>query len=194
MNRSAFSLLIAVFLAIGLVVPAAAADADDITVDYKVSPQDILVVSVVGEKDLTQDCRVSTSGTITYQWLSNVDVVGRTPSEIEKALRDLLNKDYLVEPTVLVSIKEYRAREVTVMGQVNKPGAITIPAEQGLTIVEAIARAGSIAKGGDPNKIYFTRRGQAKVKMSLDQLSKITDRERILVQAGDVIDVAEKVF
>jgi polysaccharide export outer membrane protein len=94
-----------------------------------------------------------------------------------------------------VQVKEYRAREVTVMGQVNKPGAIAIPAEQPLTIVEAIARAGSIAKGGDANKIYFTRRGKEKVKLSLDQLSRITDPARQLyVQPGDVIDVGEKVF
>jgi protein involved in polysaccharide export with SLBB domain len=81
------------------------------------------------------------------------------------------------------------------MGQVTKPGAITIPAEQPLTIVEAIARAGSLAKGGDPNKIWFTRRGKEKIKLSMDQLSRITDPAKMLyVQPGDVIDVGEKVF
>ena len=169
--------------------------ADDLNPDYKVSPQDTLVIAVVGEKDLTQDCRVNTSGTISFAWLSNVEVAGKTAAEVEQYLRKLLDKDYLVDPTVLVQVKEYRAREVTVMGQVNKPGAITIPAEQPLTVVEAIARAGSIAKGGDPNKIWFTRRGKEKVKLSLDLLSKVTDPARMLyVQPGDVIDVGEKVF
>jgi polysaccharide export outer membrane protein len=138
---------------------------------------------------------VNTSGTISYAWLSNVEVAGRTAAEVEQHIRKLLDQDYLVNPTVLVQVKEYRAREVTVMGQVNKPGAVAIPAEQPLTIVEAIARAGSIAKGGDANKIYFTRRGKEKVKLSLDQLSRITDPARQLyVQPGDVIDVGEKVF
>jgi polysaccharide export outer membrane protein len=169
--------------------------ADDLTADYKVSAQDTLVISVVGEKDLTQDCRVNTSGTISFAWLSNVDVAGKTAAEVEQHLRKLLDKDYLVDPTVLVQVKEYRAREVTVMGQVTKPGAVTIPAEQPLTIVEAIARAGSLAKGGDPNKIWFTRRGKEKIKLSMDQLSRITDPTKMLyVQPGDVIDVGEKVF
>ncbi len=194
MNRPSLCALIALLLAISLFSPVRAAQVDD-TGDYKVSPQDTLTISVVGEKDLTQDCRVTTSGTITYQWLSNVEVAGKTSAEIEQHLRKLLDEDYLVNPTVLVQVKEYRAREVTVMGQVNKPGAVAIPAEQPLTIVEAIARAGSIAKGGDPNKIYFTRRGKEKVKLSLDQLSKVTDPARMLyVQPGDVIDVGEKVF
>lgn len=196
MNRHPLSKLVAILLAIGVLLSHGAAWAqDDLTADYKVTPQDTLVISVVGEKDLTQDCRVSTSGTISYAWLSNVEVAGKTSSEIEQHLRKLLDEDYLVNPTVLVQIKEYRAREVTVMGQVNKPGAVTIPAEQPLTIVEAIARAGSIAKGGDPNKIFFTRRGKEKVKLSLDQLSRITDPARqVYVQPGDVIDVGEKVF
>lgn len=187
--------LVALLYAIGIVFSRAFAQAEDINPDYKVSPQDTLVIAVVGEKDLTQDCRVNTSGTISFAWLSNVDVAGKTAAEIEQHLRKLLDKDYLVDPTVLVQVKEYRSREVTVMGQVNKPGAVTIPAEQPLTVVEAIARAGSIAKGGDPNKIWFTRRGKEKVKLSLDQLSKVTDPARQLyVQPGDVIDVGEKVF
>jgi polysaccharide export outer membrane protein len=193
MNRH--SKLVALLFAIGLVVSRAFAQADDLTADYKVSPQDTLVIAVVGEKDLTQDCRVNTSGTISFAWLSNVEVAGKTAAEVEQYLRKLLDKDYLVDPTVLVQVKEYRAREVTVMGQVNKPGAVPIPAEQPLSVVEAIARAGSIAKGGDPNKIWFTRRGKEKVKLSLDKLSRITDpAQQIYVQPGDVIDVGEKVF
>jgi protein involved in polysaccharide export with SLBB domain len=196
MNRHLLSKLVALVVASSVILsPSAAPAQDDLTADYKVTPQDTLVISVVGEKDLTQDCRVNTSGTISYAWLSNVEVAGKTSAEIEQHLRKLLDQDYLVNPTVLVQVKEYRAREVTVMGQVNKPGAVTIPAEQPLTIVEAIARAGSIAKGGDPNKIFFTRRGKEKVKLSLDTLSRVTDPARQLyVQPGDVIDVGEKVF
>src|SRR5829696_2333446 len=136
MNRQ--SKLVALLFAIGLVVSRAFAQADDLSADYKVSPQDTLVIAVVGEKDLTQDCRVNTSGTISYAWLSNVEVAGRTAAEVEQHIRKLLDQDYLVNPTVLVQVKEYRAREVTVMGQVNKPGAVAIPAEQPLTVVEAI--------------------------------------------------------
>ncbi|HEY6229538.1 MAG TPA: polysaccharide biosynthesis/export family protein [Verrucomicrobiae bacterium] len=193
MNRH--SKLVALLFVIGLVVSSALAQGEDLGADYKVCPQDTLVIAVVGEKDLTQDCRVNTSGTISFAWLSNVEVAGKTAAEVEQYLRKLLDKDYLVDPTVLVQVKEYRAREVTVMGQVNKPGAVAIPAEQPLTIVEAIARAGSIAKGGDPNKIWFTRRGREKVKLSLDQLSRVTDpSKQLYVQPGDVIDVGEKVF
>src|SRR3982750_2399312 len=196
MNRHSLSKLVAFVVVIGFCFsPISPRGQEDLSADYKVCPQDVLTVAVIGEKELTQDCRVNTSGTISFAWLSNVEVAGKTAAEVEQHLRKLLDKDYLVDPTVLVQVKEYRAREVTVMGQVNKPGAIPIPAEQPLTVVEAIARAGSIAKGGDPNKIYFSRRGKEKIKLSMDALSKVTDPARMLyVQPGDVIDVGEKVF
>ena len=166
------------------------------TTDYKLSPQDILMVAVVGEKELSQECRVSSSGTITYAWLSNVEVAGKTPAEVEQILRKLLDQDYLVDPTVLVAVKEYRIKEVTVMGFVNKPGTVLIPAEQRLTVVDAIGKAGGIARGGNPNAIYFQRRGQNnRTPLKMEDLQKISDPEKMIyVEPGDVIEVKEKAF
>ena len=169
-------------------------DSAAITLDYKVSPQDVLTISVVGEKDLTQECRVSTSGTITYAWLSNVEVAGKTPPQIEQELRTALDKDYLVEPTVIVALKEYRAREVNVVGQVNKPGPVTIPPERPMTIIEAITRAQGLTLRGNRSKIEFTRRGK-KQTLRWEDLDKITDpTKQIYVEPGDVIEIGEKIL
>jgi protein involved in polysaccharide export with SLBB domain len=195
MNNIEFPRKAACFLAAFLLFSFRVCLADDLTTDYKVTPQDILQIAVVGEKDLVQDCRVSSSGTITYQWLSNVEVGGKTSAEIEQLLRHLLDKDYLVDPTVLVAVKEYRTREVTVIGSVNRPGSVPIPAEQPLTIVEAISRAGGTARGADLKKISFKRRGEEKKTLKWDDLNKETDPKKIIyVQPGDVIKVEEQVF
>jgi polysaccharide biosynthesis/export protein len=169
-------------------------DSAAISADYKVSPQDVLTISVVNEKDLTQECRVSAGGTITFAWLSNVEVAGKTPQQIEQELRASLDKDYLVEPTVIVSLKEYRAREVNVLGQVNKPGPVAIPPERSLTIVEAITRAQGLTLRGNPNKIEFTRRGKKQV-FRMDDLNKVTDpNKQLFVEPGDIIEIGEKVL
>jgi polysaccharide export outer membrane protein len=170
------------------------ADTAAISADYKVSPQDVLTISVIGEKDLTQECRVTTSGTITYAWLSNVEVAGKTAQQIEQELRAALDKDYLVEPTVIVALKEYRARDVNVLGQVNKPGPVAIPPERPMTVVEAISRAGGFSVRGNPNKIEFTRRGK-KTQLRMDDLNRVTDPSKTLyVEPGDIIEVGEKVL
>lgn len=162
--------------------------------DYQIAPQDILIIDVVGEKDLGREVRVSSTGTITFTWLSNVEVKGKTIGEVEQLLRDLLDRDYLVEPTVQVSIKEYRIREVNVLGPVGRPGSLVLPGEQKLTIVDAIGRAGGFTKLANENKIKFTRGGKTET-FSFEELKKQTDTAKtIYLETGDVIEVVERIF
>src|SRR6266566_7844384 len=118
--------------------------------DHKIAPLDIINIDVVGEKDLSKEnLRVSSSGTITFPFLGSIEVKGRTPAEVEDLLKDKLGKDYLVDPQVIVTVKEYRTRTVSVIGQVNKPGVIPLPAEQKVEILEAIAQAGDLTKAAN---------------------------------------------
>lgn len=164
--------------------------------DYKVAAEDVITVGVVGEKDLTQDCKVTSSGTITFAWLNNFEVVGKTPSQIEQAIRVALDKDYLVNPTVIVALKEYRVREVNVFGEVNKPGPVSLPTERQMTIVEAISKAQGFTSRGNPNKIDYTpKRTGKKIQLRLDDLKTITDPAKIIyVEPGDVIEIGQKVL
>ncbi len=166
----------------------------DVSADYKISPLDIIIIDVVGEKDLNREVRVSSGGTITFAWLANVEVKGKTASEVEQILRELLDRDYLVEPTVMVSVKDYRSREATVLGPVGKPGAVALPGEQKLNIVEVIARAGGMTKFANENKIKLTRAGKTQT-LSLEELKKVVEPEKtIFVEPGDLIEITERVF
>ena len=75
-------------------------------------------MDVVGEKELSREFRVSSSGTITFPYLGNVEVKNKTPAEVETLLRVGLDKDYYVDPQVIVNVKEYRIRTFAVLGQV----------------------------------------------------------------------------
>src|SRR5687768_4998182 len=127
--------------------------------DYRIAPNDIIVIDVFGEKDLSKEFRVSGTGTINYYFLGEVPVAGKTTSEVRETLIEQLNRDYLVDPQVTVDVKEYRVREVFVNGQVNKPGAIPLTGEQELNILGALSRAGGFTPRASENKIKFTRPG-----------------------------------
>jgi protein involved in polysaccharide export with SLBB domain len=164
---------------------------------YKIAPQDILIIDVVGEKELMREVRVGADGGVSFAWFSDIAVTGKTIAEVEKEIRDLLDKDYIVNPRVLVTVKEYRTRDVSVWGYVNKPGAVQIAAEQPLKIVDAIAKAGGIVSGrGDKNKIFFTRPGKIeKRQYRFDDLNNETDPAKLIfLEPGDVIEVGDKVF
>src|SRR6266536_64024 len=128
--------------------------------DHKIAPLDIIMIDVVGEKELSKELRVSSSGTITFPFLGSIEVKGKTPAEVENLLKEKLGKDYLVDPQVIITVKEYRSRTVSVIGQVNKPGVIALPAEQKMGILEAIAQAGDLAKTANKNRIEVSRNGK----------------------------------
>ncbi len=162
--------------------------------DYKIAAQDIIVVDVVGEKDLSREFRVSSSGTITFPYLGNVEVKNKTPAEVETLLRERLDKDYYVDPQVIVNVKEYRIRTVAVVGQVYKPGAIPFQGEQKLTLLDAIFMAGGVTRMANENKIEFTRAGKT-VTHKLEDLKKVKDpKQLIYLEAGDIINVRESTF
>ena len=163
--------------------------------DHKIAPLDIINIDVVGEKDLSKDnLRVSSSGTITFPFLGSVEVKGKTPAEVENLLKEQLGKDYLVNPQVIVTVKEYRSRTVSVIGQVNKPGNIALPAEQKMGILEAIAQAGDLAKSANKNRIEVSRKGKTQ-KFTLDDLKKDTSPDKkFWLEPGDVIYVHESFF
>src|SRR6266516_8026401 len=153
--------------------------------DHKIAPLDIITIDVVGEKDLSKELRVSTSGTITFPFLGSIEVKGKTPAEVESLLKEKLGKDYLVNPQVIITVKEYRSRTVSVIGQVNKPGVIALPAEQKLGILEAIAQAGDLTNVANKNRIEVSRNGRTH-KFTLDELKKQTDPEKKLwLEPGD---------
>jgi polysaccharide biosynthesis/export protein VpsN len=160
--------------------------------DYKIAPNDIIIIDVFGERDLSREFRVSATGTINYYFLGEVKVGGKTTAEVREVLTEELNRDYLVDPQVAVDVKEYRVREVFVNGQVGKPGAVPMTGEQELDILSAIAKAGGFTLRANQNKIKFTRPGEKERHFSFDDLK--NPKNRIPLMPGDIIEVGDKLL
>ena len=63
--------------------------------NYQIAPNDIIIVDVFGEKDLSREFRVSATGTINYYFLGEVKVAGKTTAAVRDLLTAELNRDYL---------------------------------------------------------------------------------------------------
>jgi protein involved in polysaccharide export with SLBB domain len=161
--------------------------------DYRIAPGDKIFVDVFGEKDLQKELTVSASGEITFPLLGTVKARGLTALELQNRLKEDLGKDYLVDPQVTVSIREYRKRTVSVLGQVNNPGLVELPAEEKFTILEAIARSGGFTRLARKSNIQVTRSGVPRpYRFSEDDLRKMADPEKaFILQHGDIIMVDE---
>ena len=161
--------------------------------DYKVAPNDMIVIDVFGEKDLSRQFRVSASGTINYFFLGEVAVAGKTTAQVREEMTALLNADYLVEPQIAVDVQTYRIREVFVNGQVNRPGAILLTGEEDLKILGAISRAGGLSPRASKGKITFSRPGSKKKEFSWDDLLEKPENN-LSLQPGDIIEVGDKLL
>ena len=179
---------------------AKAKEGAKVDTDRKIEALDMLAVNVFGEEEFSGkdnsglELRVSSTGEVTLYLLGGVEVAGKTPAEAERHIRDLLMKDYIRDPHVLVLVKTYRVSNVTVMGQVGSPGLIDLPAERRLDILSGIAQAGGFTKLARTSRIDLTRGGVTKT-YDLDKLKKETNpAKKIWLSPDDLIYVHESAF
>jgi len=124
---------------------------------YVIAPNDLVLVKVYRQDDLESRLRISANGTTSFPLLGTINLGGRTVEEATGYLRDLLAKDYLVNPQVTITVLEYAKRRFTVLGQVQKPGTFEIPSEESVGFLEAIAMAGGFTRLANTGKIVVTR-------------------------------------
>ncbi len=187
---------LAIFLA--LIFLALPLRAEDQKARYKLQPTDVLNITVHGHPDLTTRTRVTSDGQISFPLLGKVDVKGVTVQELESKLKELLEKDYLVKADLLVFIEEYHPRQVSVIGEVNKPGKFNMPVERDITLLEAIAMAEGFTKDAEVNKTKVIRIESGQKKTVVINVKDITEKgekdKDIVLQPDDIVFVPESFF
>jgi polysaccharide export outer membrane protein len=123
--------------------------------EYRVGPQDLLVINVFGVAELSQEVRVNSNGQISLPLIGNVGAGGRTIQELEQAIAGKLSAGYLQSPQVSVFVKEYTSQRVTVEGAVKKPGIYPLTGRT--TLLQVIASAEGLDEMADPRGIMIFR-------------------------------------
>ncbi len=166
--------------------------------NYVIQPGDELFFAIYDEPDTETELRVGAAGTANFLFLGNVKVEGMTVSELRGRLYEAYNKDYYVEPQIQLRVTAYAQRRVQVIGQVNRPGVVTMPPEQEMSIVEAIAAASGFTRLGNPRKVTVKRimpDGETKIfQVDVNQIMENPEKKDIKVQKGDTIIVPERIF
>jgi len=166
--------------------------------DYVLQPSDLLKVQVHQEEDLTREVRISQEYTISLPLINTVDLTGKTRRQAEELIRSLYAREFLVKPSVTVLVMEYVPRKVSVLGMVTTPGAVLFFQEQGLTLIEAISKAGGFTRLAKKKEVTLKRTnpdGTTKTfVINCDELTKGATNETWPLQPNDVINVPETVF
>jgi polysaccharide biosynthesis/export protein len=167
--------------------------------DYVLHPQDIIRVYVFQEEDINKqgEVGISSEHTITLPLIGTVSLRGKTVRQAEQMIRELYDKDYLVNPTVSVSVLKYSDRSVNVTGSVKDAGRIQFPQERGLTVVDAITLAGGQDRLADLKRVKITRKGangESEVReVNVDAIVKGGARD-VPLEVGDAVFVPERIL
>lgn len=151
---------------------------------YVLGNGDSISILVFDETDLTMDAQIGDSGEINYSYLGALQVTGKTPVQLEREITSALKDGYLVNPSVNVTIKEYRPFFIT--GEVGRPGSYAY--QPGLTLEKAISIAGGLTDRASNRRMYVVRAD------SPDQDEKKRIRLSSPVGPGDVIEISEGFF
>ncbi|PPC74965.1 capsular biosynthesis protein [Pokkaliibacter plantistimulans] len=151
--------------------------------NYQLGVGDNIKIQVYGEDELSMEVRISDSGTISYPFLGNISVAGKTIGQLESSIKSGLANGYLVDPNVNVAILEYR--QFFMNGEVEKPGAY--PYQPGLTLQKAISIAGGMTERASAGKMYITHDGQ-----SADDAKRASMND--VISPGDTVTINQSFF
>jgi polysaccharide export outer membrane protein len=154
-------------------------------------PGDVVRMSVYGSPDLTVETRISESGQLTVPLLGQVQVGGLSVAAAEKKIGDALEKGgYLKKAQVNMLITALTSQQVSVLGQVNRPGRY--PVEGKRKVLDLLAMAGGIStEGGDTVGLVRTRNGTTTREIIdvVDMVRKGELNRDYEVAGGDIIYV-----
>jgi polysaccharide export outer membrane protein len=159
--------------------------------DYKLHPGDKLIVGVYDDpKLLPQEMTVAPDGKISYPLVGELMAGGKTIQQVRVELETRLKK-YLSEPIATVIVTEVKGNVVYVVGQVIKPGAITM--NPTINVLQAL----SIAGGANPYAkldgmiiIRSSPTGQRVLPFRYGQVSSGKDlQQNVDLESGDVVVV-----
>ena len=124
------------------------------TEEYTIGPDDLLVVNVWKEPEISRNVLVRPDGKISLPLVGDMRANGRTPVQLQEDIKaQLLN--YLSNPEVTVIVQEARSQRFSILGEVEHPGSY--PLSRSMTVLDAIAVAGGVRDFAKTRKIYVLR-------------------------------------
>jgi polysaccharide biosynthesis/export protein VpsN len=166
----------------------------DVLPDESLGVDDVIEVRVIGETDLSGAFRISVDGTIYYPYVGQLPLSGLRPGEVQQLLTTKLKDGLLVSPQVIVTVKDWNSRKISVLGQVNKPGPISYYPH--MTVVDAIAAAGGFTALAAQNSVKLRREMNGRVETATFRVNDISHGQfpNVIMMPKDVLYVDERLF
>ncbi|MGC4095799.1 MAG: polysaccharide biosynthesis/export family protein [Nitrospira sp.] len=167
-----------------------AGPASQVDPGYRLGAEDMVLVSVWKDEQLTREVVVRPDGMFSFPLVGDIQAEDRTVEEIRNDIVRRLTK-YIPNPNVSVSVTKVISYKVYVVGRVNKPGEYLIG--HYTDVLQALSLAGGLTPFAAENDIKVMRRvrgEQYAIPFRYGDVRKGRDLEQnIVLQRGDVVMV-----
>ncbi|TDU72841.1 protein involved in polysaccharide export with SLBB domain [Prosthecobacter fusiformis] len=171
---------------------------------------DLISMRVVEDRGAPQQMRVGATGEVNAPHIGLVKAAGRTCRQLAYEVKRRLEMNYYNSATVVVAIDlkrqddpnarvRYGSSEIdffTVYGQVLRQGKYELPADEDITISQAILRAGGFAQFANPQRVKLVRKtpqGNKTILVNLDSIMRQGNLDfDVYIRNNDVLIVDEK--
>lgn len=157
---------------------------------YRLGAEDVMLVSVWKDEQLTREVVVRPDGMFSFPLVGDIQAEDRTVDDIRGDLVKRLTK-YVPNPNVSVAVTKVVSYKVYVVGRVNKPGEYLIG--HYTDVLQALSLAGGLTPFAAENDIRVMRRirgEQYAIPFRYGDLRKGKDLEQnIMLRRGDVVMV-----
>lgn len=166
--------------------------------NYIIGPGDTLRIFVWRNPDVSTTVVVRPDGKISVPLVEDLEVAGKTPSQVAHAVTKVLAK-YIREPQVTVMVSGFQGMydtQVRVVGQAAHPQAV--PYRTGMTALDLMIAVGGLTDFADGNDAKLVRKVGGKeeeMTVRLDDLLKDGDiSANVKVAPGDILIIPEAWF
>ena len=160
--------------------------------EYRLGPGDVVRITVYNNPDLTTEAQITQEGQITFPLIGQVRIGGIEKGQAEQIIaRRLGDGGFVVKPQVNVLVLGYKSQQISVLGQVNRPGKY--PIEQASTLADLLAIAGGVSPAGGDAVVHISNAADGKtIKREIDLHQALRNGEmdkNFAVRNGDIIFV-----
>jgi polysaccharide export outer membrane protein len=148
---------------------------------------DLLRITVHRQPDLDLEVRIPENGWISFALIGAVQAAGKNSSMLSESIRQQLDKDYLKNPSVMVTVREYAKRKVFIVGGVVKPDGYEVSPDSRMTILQLVAAAGGFTDRAYKEYVQVVRR-QGAVERLVIRVS-LVDVERQIARGMPEADL-----
>lgn len=161
---------------------------------YQLGPGDAIAVTVERFPDLSFSGTLNLQGTVVAPLLGPLQLSGLTVEEVQERIRTGLNR-FVIDPIVTVTLANVRPAQVTITGEVLRPGYYTL--QPGSQLSAALLVAGGISTTADLRTILVRRRSAVNNSILEQQVDLFTPLQNgtslpdLRLQDGDAVIVSK---